>query len=154
MSRACEFEKAILAPHCDRIVNECERGKRGYDGGIEGMSKPSVRGWTRVLGLTVVLSGAIGAIAVFVLSPSGEATAARVCNPTNRLGYVSKEPCEICVSGEGCFNAIPTVERAQAAAASCDLAGAISTMEEAVDIINRVCVICCRRSRAAEGSLL
>jgi hypothetical protein len=100
------------------------------------MSIASGRGWARVLGLVVVVSGALGAVAVFVPPPTGETTGARLCSPKNRLGYVSKEPCETCVSGEGCFNAIPMIERAQTRAASGDLEGAIAKMEEAVRVIN------------------
>lgn len=94
------------------------------------MSKASSR--HAPLALAVILVAAIGAVAALTLS----ATAARTCNPKNRLGYVSKEPCEICVAGEGCFNAIPMIEQAQTAAANGDLAAAISTMERAVRVIN------------------
>ena len=58
------------------------------------------------------------------------------CNPKNLAGYVSQERCEVCVGGEGCYNAIPLVEKSQKAAARGDLPAAIKTMEEAIRIIN------------------
>lgn len=78
--------------------------------------------------------------AVQAAEPSGlqarEASARPECNPKNTVGYVSKERCEFCVEGEGCFNAIPLVEKSQREALRGSLSAAIKTMEEAVLIIN------------------
>jgi hypothetical protein len=88
-------------------------------------------GWGALAGVIVMC-----AAASLVIWVTGEGVVANACNPKNNLGYVSKEPCEVCVSGEGCFNAIPMVERAQRAASAGDLVQAISTMEDAMRIIN------------------
>lgn len=89
-------------------------------------------GWRGAVSAAIVA----GAAAALVISFSGEGNVVSACNPKNDFGYVSKEPCEVCVPGEGCFNAIPLIERAQREASGGKLAQAIATMEDAVRIIN------------------
>lgn len=88
-------------------------------------------GWGRTLSAIAVASAA-----VLIFLFTGERNVVSACNPKNNIGYVSREPCEVCVPGEGCFNAIPMVERAQREASGGNLVQAIATMEDAVRIIN------------------
>lgn len=88
---------------------------------------------SNVFALVAIL---VGATLVIIVLLQTNGSVASPCNPKNGVGYASKEPCEVCRQGEGCFNAIPLVERAQSAASRGDLVGAISAMEQAVTVIN------------------